>query len=718
MSQSVPERSSLRIVSALAALVLAACGGSSSPEKPTAGGSGSTATTAAPTKAAVAPLEVHKAPRDQAIILGTDKNGGSTAVPLLEKETKRKVDVMWVRTGRPMTGGSSPAWLTARPQSDGQVKVGVFEQYEGGVGSQSRSSVWIASFLSATTLGRDLTDFAFSAQVGGFVDGPSAGGLYTAGYLAALTGAEVNPLATMTGTVNPDGTIGPVGGIPHKFEGSIKKGKKLLGYPVGLRNSLDGNTKKLVDLHALAEKGGAKAVEIRDIYDAYKLLTGKDLPRPVPLPVSEMDIEPAVAAAFSKRFAIWKDLRSKAWAQIISLARAKKLPLALTKIALVGAKEADAAEKAMREGLFVTAYARNVDATVYAVAATEMWRIIEKVQAGDIPGALALYQAKMNTVANTIKTMEKIGTMHPDTIGGHLLMISAFQKGTAAVGFAVWGMDDSNKAVRLLASLKGKSPEVLADPKTAEQVVQAISSSMLNFTRGEASAVAASQALEIESTQTINYSCSEPAARKLAKSYSSAASANLRYFESILLKQIGQATGLNEARARQYLGRIEPDYVTANTALRMALGHIPFIAKLKEKWGEESLAWSLQVLGGSILTYFKSSILISRWYSLGIQRDRYTGKATGIKHNKAFINMLENGERTAREHAHAAKIAVGSVPVQARIEYQKARVLREGDIDDKMKALEAFWASSSYSQTAVVMARQVINPKKHGAFGK
>ncbi|MBT8494431.1 MAG: hypothetical protein KJO07_15350, partial [Deltaproteobacteria bacterium] len=550
---TIPSRSAHHsALSLIAALALVACGGSTPQDNPTTSGTGGTTTAPAPAPAAVKPLEVHKARRDQAVILGTDKSGGSTTVELLEKEVKRKVDVMWVRRGRPMTGGSSPTWLTAKPQKDAQVRVGVFEQFEGGVGSQSRSSVWIASFLAATTLGRDLTDFAFSAQVEGFVDGPSAGGLFTAGYLAALTDTPLNPKATMTGTVNPDGTIGPVGGIPHKFEGSFKKGKTLLGYPVGLRNSMDGNTRKLVDLHALAEKNGAKAVEIRDIYDAYKLLTGKDLPRPTPLPASEMELEPAVAAAFSKRYGIWKSLRTKAWAQIITLARAKKLPVALTKIALVGAKEADKAEKAMREGLFATAYARNVEATVYAIAATEMWRIVDAVQKGDVDGAIKLYGAKMNTVKSTITTMEKIGTMHPDTIGGHLLMISAFQKGTAAVGFAVWGMDSASKAMRTLRSLRGKSPEVLADPKTAERVVSAISGSMLNFTRGEASAVAASQALEIESVQTINYSCSEPAARKLAKSYSSAARANLRYFEAILVKQIGRATGLNEARAKMY----------------------------------------------------------------------------------------------------------------------------------------------------------------------
>ena len=178
--------------------------------------------------AEVAPLQVHRQPRARAIILGTDAKGGSTSVPLVEGLGKSKVDVMWVSGNKPRVGGSSPVVLTTQPQTDGAVRVGVYEQFEGGFGAQSRSSVWIASFLSASMLGRDMTDFRYSAEVGGFVDGPSAGALYTAGFLAALTGAKVNPNATMTGTVNPDGTVGPVTGIPEKFKSSIAKGKKII----------------------------------------------------------------------------------------------------------------------------------------------------------------------------------------------------------------------------------------------------------------------------------------------------------------------------------------------------------------------------------------------------------------------------------------------------------------------------------------------------------
>jgi uncharacterized protein len=38
----------------------------------------------------------------------------------------------------------------------------------------------------------------------------------TGSFLAAMTGTPIDPTVTMTGIINPDGTIGPVGGIPEK----------------------------------------------------------------------------------------------------------------------------------------------------------------------------------------------------------------------------------------------------------------------------------------------------------------------------------------------------------------------------------------------------------------------------------------------------------------------------------------------------------------------
>jgi hypothetical protein len=88
-----------------------------------------------------------------------------------------------------------------------------------------------------------------------------------------------------------------------------------------------------------------------------------------------------------------------------------------------------------------------------------------------------------------------------------------------------------------------------------------------------------------------------------------------------------------------------------------------------------------------------------------VQTDPYTGWPTSVQYEKAFINMLSSAQKKALENARAAKVATGSIPVQARVAYQNAKVLREGDLGDKLDALEAFWESSVYSQTAVMLAR-------------
>ena len=71
----------------------------------------------------------------------------------------------------------------------------------------------------------------------------------------------------------------------------------------------------------------------------------------------------------------------------------------------------------------------------------------------------------------------------------------------------------------------------------------------------------------------------------------------------------------------------------------------------------------------------------------------------------AFTNMLASAERNARANARAARIAAGAIPVQAKLAYEIASSLRDGDLNDKVEALGEFWTSSSFSQTAVMLAR-------------
>lgn len=656
----------------------------------------------------VAPLQIKadaKAPA-QALILGTGPGGGSTVLPLAGAESKVTVDSMWVRMGGgPAVGGASPVALVTAPNPDGAVRVGIYEEVAGSLGPQWRAGVWLAAFVSATVLNKDLTDFKFTAEAGGHVDGASASGLMTAGYLASMIGAAVDPAVTMTGIINPDGTIGPVGGIPQKFLGSIEKGKKRLGYPIGMRHAADANSGERVDLVELAREHGAEAVEVADVYAAVELLTGKQLPRPVPVREDEMALEGPVLAALEARYASWQAMLAQEWARLLELDQAGRLPQGLVSLAMTAQAEGTAAEKLKNQGLAASAYHRVVRAWVYAAGATATSDILELAQQGDLIGARAKLHEFEGLAATTDAALRTIAELKPETMGGHLQMLSAFQTAISGWGFHAFSGEFLVGQTRdLLDKLQGMPAAALADRAVGDQIVAATAPTVLAIARAVAASAMALEALEIEGQKSINYLCSLPNVKRLATSFQSAAGSNLAYFDSLIIAEVAKAVGLPPDQAKIRFAGFEPDYLVALMAGSVAgMNGLP--QQLKDEWGEGSIAWGLFSLAASELSYFRTSTLISKWYSLGVQNDTISGRPTSVEHEKAFFNMLAFAEQRARENARAALVATGEIPVQARLRYQQARVLREGDLADKLAALEGFWAASVYAQTAVMLAR-------------
>jgi len=65
------------------------------------------------------------------------------------------------------------------------------------------------------------------------VEGPSAGAALTIATIAAIEGKELNQKVMITGTINPDGTIGPVGGIIPKAQAAKEIGATTFLVPEG-----------------------------------------------------------------------------------------------------------------------------------------------------------------------------------------------------------------------------------------------------------------------------------------------------------------------------------------------------------------------------------------------------------------------------------------------------------------------------------------------------
>lgn len=77
-------------------------------------------------------------------------------------------------------------------------------------------------------------DIVYTIQTNAsIIEGQSAGAALTIATIAALQNKTLNKSVMITGTINPDGSIGSVGGIPQKAIASKQVGAKLFLVPKG-----------------------------------------------------------------------------------------------------------------------------------------------------------------------------------------------------------------------------------------------------------------------------------------------------------------------------------------------------------------------------------------------------------------------------------------------------------------------------------------------------
>jgi hypothetical protein len=605
-----------------------------------------------------------KAP-DHAVILGTDVKGGSTVLNIPAAPASVVVDAV--------AGEQVAIKLTTAPNADGAVHVGIFEDKVGDGGAQWRAGVWVAAIVAAHTLGKDLADFTFSASAGGVIDGPSASALIAAGFLATMTGAKIDPTVTLAGVINPDGTIGPVDGLAERLRAA--KGKKKFGYPSGLRRG------ELVDL---AAKHGTVLVELANVHDAYKLLTGKALPASIPMTAAEMAVEAATSTALAATYKAWQvELATKA-AALAEITKASKLPAALSAMVTAANQASERAAALHARGVMGAAFVRIVAAWAYAAAATDTYAVLVKVRAGDLAGArTALGNLRQ---FDPTAALAKIAEIRPTTIGGHILMMGAFQSALRSAGFAHLAVWRLGLASEYLGTLEGKSKADLASAKVADELVAVLAPAELLVARSELDTKIAVQRLEFETAKSIGYMCSLPNVIRLATSYRSASTAGMSYLDSLLVDPLAAKEGISSDAARMRIVSAEPDYLVAYT-----LAHLDESgADLKATLGETSLAWNLMLLAGAERAYLDAAQLTMKHYAFD---------------QNAMPLLLANAERAARTTARAAQIATGAIPVQARLAFQVASTFHNGDLAEKQEALTSYWAATAYSHAAVMLAR-------------
>lgn len=160
-----------------------------------------------------------------------------------------------------------------------------------------QGSARLAAMVASDVLGIDQRsyDFYYIIDISSpIIGGPSAGGALTVATIAAIKNWTIKPDIVMTGMINPDESIGPVGGIPYKLEAAAARNYTLFLVPEGqgsvtltklitrARGSMiiSNNVVETVDVLKLGEELNVTVKEVSTIDEVVKIFTGHDITRP------------------------------------------------------------------------------------------------------------------------------------------------------------------------------------------------------------------------------------------------------------------------------------------------------------------------------------------------------------------------------------------------------------------------------------------------------
>jgi uncharacterized protein len=557
--------------------------------------------------------------------------------------------------------------IRVEPSDQGELRVSFAETEVDGLGPSLTSSGWTAIAVASLLLGIDPRQYEFTFEpAAGLVDGNSSSGLYTVGVLAALLGEEPDPDTAMTGGINPDGSIGPVGGIPHKIAGAAEADMARVVVPAMQRFDTDLNTGESVDLIELGESLGVEVVPASTVYEAYEILTGSPLPQPAGVGAADL---PANAFARLKAAAIeWLGRYDAAVSRFLALTET----YGFEEDILLGQELADAAANALEQGLAAVAYERAFSAGSLAEGALQSVALADAYIAGGLDGLIAEVAALSAVETRLSATLERLESESPRSATDALALTDAYSNVAIAFGLT----SDAASLIQLLETVE----------LTEDEALDLIFSIATSYSEADFFLEAAENNL----VYGLGFGEATPpdpqVVTAIAETMRRAADANLALIDSLILDQAAQAFGISTEDARSFLLSIDPDY---GSALGSSMGTTYFRDVIT---GEPQA--SIAVLGGSLSAWATSSIVLAKYYALGPEFDE-NFYLIGFTRERALSDMLDLANGRAEE---LITLVAAEDPVTALYYYENARSYREGTQFDKVSALFYSWQAAVFGE--------------------
>jgi uncharacterized protein len=196
------------------------------------------------------------------------------------------------------TGMISTITLTIQTNGSGRVFVDTLPLTDVDMQGSGRLAVKVGSALVSSDTRSHLDprtcDFFFVVRTDSpMIGGPSAGAIMTVAVISLLENWTLDNKTVMTGMINPDGSIGPIGGIPYKIDAAASVGATRFLIPKGQMTYTETVTETTTDngwtqitTHPVTRNVsdyartnyGISVFEVEDINDALVYFTGWSFP--------------------------------------------------------------------------------------------------------------------------------------------------------------------------------------------------------------------------------------------------------------------------------------------------------------------------------------------------------------------------------------------------------------------------------------------------------
>lgn len=609
----------------------------------------------------------------------------------LQKAVNVAPDFFYVHTvGDVQKGGVTKARLRVAPNEARQFHVALIDDCIDCAGKMWKATVRIAAALAANSLGQSLLDHEFDLSVRGQIDGPSGGALLAATFMAILSGQQDEAtlrerlkIVGMTGGLNPDGTIMPVGGIPQKLLAAAEEHKEIFCYPYGQRHADNANSKEKEDIQKLAEQKHIKVIEIGDLSEAYHCLTGVELQPTQAVLATEMNdpfdgMRGVATHWLNDAFAILKDLPQNRFGT----------PALFEQAAAASAEYRRADAHLVQSQMVPLGYEEALDATSMLQGVRQV-TILRSLCAD--PKLTPVQRAarileELNKVLGVTKRWDdfyqRLVSGEPRYVEDAIHLVQAHMwLARAQVAIA-----RQNEVLPTRPAQSPTAPKSPAKPGDicAQKTLDMLDAPLHRLASANLYVSVGRDLFHVEEKRGPQLRLDADMLESLVQLYNSLADANWE-----LLMALQGKTGATTEQEREMVHLI--NYM---------------LAKRQEKGIHAKLA----SLGAALLAELESSTLL---IDLMLTHDS-PGEGAVDAHDDVFGYMLRRAELKAREAAAVAKLYAGTVPLPARFHYLHGHHRRETNegVSRKLRALKAYWTSAAISELTRHLAQATETPAK------